>query len=538
MIDFLNQSELLPLAALYAETHYRFRFFPFSRYFRRQAEIIFDAPFRLEPGLALPVSLIIKDSHKFPLRIVSVHLQATSEGVTTEREFKLNNDVNSPLWHRIFDFDVSSLPPDVLNIKTQARVTDGKQTWTVSQDNHPKLTHAPFEVFKATDPLPSFPGWSIGELHCHSEFGCDHVEFGAPLEVYQKTAPAMGIDWVAITDHSYNLDDIPDDFLTDDPLLQKWKIFLAKIDSLNNTGNGALLIPGEELTCRSKQNKNIHLLVLDNSEFLHGSGDGAQKWFRTRSENSVVEALAKIKDTAFTAAAHPLVPFSWLQRLLVRRGKWEDLDLKHQKLDGWQICNGMWDEGFYAGLEKWKEEIIRGNRIPIFAGNDAHGNFNRFRQVKIPMLSLHENQDHIFGRITTRVRVKSGFEKSEIIKNIKDGKVYISDGPAIELSIIQNNKVLFSGDTAKSSKTGSIILRYKSSEEFGRLRFLRILGGDSNRETLIRQYTPKSDPFCKLFEGEISIPLTGSKYIRAEIETLNNSGKSYRAFANPIWLQN
>ncbi len=536
MINFNDFLELLPLTALYAETHYRFRFFPFSRYFRREAEVVFDTPIRLEPGVSLPVSLIIKDSKKFPLRIINVHLQATSKGVTSEEKIPLNTDISSSFWYRIFNLDISSLPDGEVAVEATAEVSDGRHTWTVQQDNHPLLSHAPFNVYKSADPMPAFPEWSAGELHCHSEFGFDQVEFGAPLEVYQKSAPSMGIDWVAITDHSYNLDDMPDDYLTDDPMLRKWKKFLEKVETLNQTRVGALLIPGEELTCRSALGKNIHLLVLDNLEFLHGTGDGAQKWLHTRSENSVAEALSKITDSAFTAAAHPLVPINWLQRLLVRRGRWEDQDLRQDKLMGWQICNGMWDKGFYSGLKKWIEEINRGKRVYIFAGNDAHGNFNRFRQIKIPMWTMHENQDHLFGKVTTRVRSRGRVRKNEIIENMKDGKSYISDGPAIELSIIQNNKILFSGDTADSNSTGSVRVRYKSSPEFGQLHFLKILGDDQNRESLIRQYTPESDPFCKSFKGEILLPLTGSKYIRAEIETENSNGKRYKAFTNPIWI--
>ena len=97
--------------------------------------------------------------------------------------------------------------------------------------------------------------------------------------------------------------------------------------------------------------------MIDNTEFLHGSGDGAQKWLLTRSENSVPEALEKIKNTSFTAAAHPLVPVNWLQRLLVKRGKWGNSDLNEKRIDGWQICNGMWDIGFTSGLKKWIGEI-------------------------------------------------------------------------------------------------------------------------------------------------------------------------------------
>jgi hypothetical protein len=48
--------------------------------------------------------------------------------------------------------------------------------------------------------------------------------------------------------------------------------------------------------------------------------------------------------------------------------------------------------------------LLTGKRCHIYAGNDAHGNFNRFRQVKLPILRLWEREAHLFGRVTTRVR--------------------------------------------------------------------------------------------------------------------------------------
>jgi hypothetical protein len=59
---------------LYAETHYHFRFAP-SLLYRRRPEIIADAPHRLEPGKALPVLLIIKDAHRFPVALQQVRAE-------------------------------------------------------------------------------------------------------------------------------------------------------------------------------------------------------------------------------------------------------------------------------------------------------------------------------------------------------------------------------------------------------------------------------------------------------------------------------
>ncbi len=53
----------------YFEMHYRFRYLPFSRYFKREPEILADAPHRLEPGRKLPLTILVKDAHRFPITL-------------------------------------------------------------------------------------------------------------------------------------------------------------------------------------------------------------------------------------------------------------------------------------------------------------------------------------------------------------------------------------------------------------------------------------------------------------------------------------
>ena len=67
---------LIPALALYPEIHYRFKYFPFSRYWRRTPEIIADAPCRLEPGQPLPLLFIVKCAHRFPLRLERIDIEA------------------------------------------------------------------------------------------------------------------------------------------------------------------------------------------------------------------------------------------------------------------------------------------------------------------------------------------------------------------------------------------------------------------------------------------------------------------------------
>ncbi len=534
---FPEINDLIPLIGLYAETHYRFRLFPFSLYYRRQPEIIFDAPHRLEPGIPLPVTLIIKDAHRFPITLNKVVIECSSEGHDVSEEIPLNMDISPPLRHKIFEIDVSNLPSSNMTVKATAHFSGGGKDHVVRQDNFSGLSHAPFRVFKAADPLPKMPGWEPGELHTHTEYGGDQVEFGAPLEAIATNARAIGLGWTALTDHSYNLDDFEDDYLHDDPELKKWHHFLEHVKGLNRERREVVLIPGEELTCRSSNGRNVHLLVLGEETFLPGGGDSAQRWFHTRSELTVEEALKQISETAFAAAAHPLTDTPLLESILVKRGRWLPADLSASRLDGWQILNGNPDKGFRRGLNSWIGALLRGERKYIYAGNDSHGNFNRFRQVRLPMMKLHEHHNHLFGKSLTHIRTEGKHDVESIITALKSGRATISNGPAIELNVVADNHTFHSGDVLPSSTQGDVCVRYASTIEFGRIVRLKISTADDNRETCLLEIDAKdkqilSDPY----QGKVMLPLNGRRYIRAELTTCTDDGTENLAFSNPIWI--
>jgi hypothetical protein len=520
--DILSRLEhLIPLAALYAETHYRFRWFPFSHYYRRQPEIIFDAPHRLEPDETLPVTLIVKDAHRFPLDIGDVVIRASGGGLTVVERFPLNISVGQPFWHKLFEVNVAGLPPGRALVEAELRgVCRGRRIVT-RQDNHPGLSHAPLILDKAADPLPALPGWSAGELHCHTEFGSDQVEFGAPLPVIARTAKAMGLGWAALTDHSYNLDDTEDDYLHDDPALPKWQRLWDETEQLNREAGGALLIPGEEVTVRSAKGRNVHLLVIGNKEFLPGSGDGAQKWFHTRSELSVAEALARLSPDAFAAAAHPFEPAAALERLLVGRGDWQPSDLAHLRLDGWQLLNDLPPSEVVPGLDALVKMLLTGKRCHIYAGNDAHGNFNRFRQVKLPMVRLWEREAHLFGRVTTRVRAPQPLTTAGVLKALKSGDAVVSTGPALSLE--------WKGNDADHQR---IIVRYATSSEFGAVSEISIHTARSDSEVVVARLRSDDGTLPDGWCGEAALPAKGGLYLRAELSTVTG----HRAWTNPLWV--
>jgi len=508
MIDDLLKTSL-PLLGLYAETHYRFPLFPFSRYYRREPEIIFDAPHRLEPGMALPVTLMIKDANRFPIELIEVILCAKSpHGEAITSRFPLNRFMECTFWYGIYDLDLSSLPPGMVEVNCSLVFKNRGKSRVVHNDNHIGLSNSPLRVYIAADPLPLLPGWQAGELHCHTSYGADYVEFGAPLEAIQRTSEAIGLGWAALTDHSYNLDDLPDDYLRQDPELIKWELLHEEASRLS-AGAKVTLLPGEELTVRNSVGRNVHLIILGNREFLHGSGDGAEKWFRTRSEFSIAEALAKITPDAVAIAAHPMVSTPQLEWLLVGRGEWSAEDLSHPRLDGWQIANGSWRPDFERGYSHWQNDCAAGNERRIYAGNDAHGNFNRFRQVRLPMLKLWEHNSNLFGKLRTHLKTPLKTAPG-LLNALKTAPVAISDGPAIEL--VQEGTV------------GT--LYWKTTAEFGSINRITLYERCNGSLKLITTELP-SGSYAQM-EGKHSFSTQGD-FIIARVTTRTLDGVPSRA---------
>jgi len=542
LIDIFAGNEfngMLPLAALYAETHYRFRFFPFSLYYRKQPEILFDTPLRLEPDEALPVFLMIKDAHLFPISAQKVTIIVRRGSHKITRQFMLNERVDRSFWFRIFHLDLKEFPAGELTVDASLEVisiANGRGS-IVHNDNHPGLSHAPFKVHKAADPLPLLPGWSAGELHCHTSFGTDQVEFGAPLSVYQSAAKAMGHRWVALTDHAYNLDDFPEDYLTNDPEQVKWAAFLAEVEQANRDDPSVILLPGEELTCRSSTGRNIHLLLIGQRNLLIGTGDDAQDWFNTRSELNVSEALAKIDPHTAAIAAHPLTPISFLEKLLINREVWTTSDLNQDGLNGWQIWNGQLDEGFQRGMNLWQAALDQGKKIYIYAGNDAHGNFNRYRQIRLPMLSMREDSCHLFGRVTTRLKTGQSCSEAAIIKALQSGNSVVSNGPALDIRVNSKSSAAGIGNQINIDQSSEVVMEYITTPEFGKVKEIKLFCGGKFEEQKLTKFIPENEANIHPWTGKLAHHFVGKDYLRAELITEDKTGRLCHCFTNPIWLK-
>jgi hypothetical protein len=527
--------EFLPLILLYPEVHYRFKYFPFSRYFKKEPEILVDLPYKTN-GSKLPVFLIIKDSDAYPILVWSIKFHFVfDDGSVHIKTVLLNKKIASRIFVEEFDF-VFEDKKGFVSLGTEIYAYCGRKLIRVVNDNFKGLG-TELECY-INDDEELFDNHFQGDLHFHSDHTSDQVEFGAPVQAAAKCAAAVGLDFFAVTDHSYDLDDDEQDYLKKDPELKKFTAM--KKDCESYSGDNMTIIAGEEVTVRNSLGRNVHLLVYE-QEFFEGKGDGAEKWLDTKSENSIGDVVSKINETGMVIAAHPFNKVPVLERFLVKRGKWSDEDILGNNITHLQILNGDFDDNFFAGLAEWKKLLLKGRKIFITAGNDAHGNFNLFRQVKFPMFSLTAENKQIFGKCRT-VATADSRSREDLIGSIKKGNIYITNGPHILFSVINSGGVYDQGSSfvvEPGYLEAEIFI--SSSAYSGSIKAVLVFRGSIN------SYSEKL-VWKKEFPEDIhsfneKIQLLNDKidhYIRIEVFTsaTHNNGKTlgHRAYSNPVWI--
>lgn len=525
----------LPLILLYPEIHYRFRYFPFSRYFLKEPEILLDIPYKSKNS-AFPVFMIVKDADIFPATVWSVKFHFVMEdGSFIIKTFIINEKITSKIFARTFEIDLEDKRGFVTVSALFQVYIKGKMKELINSNL--KGINSELEIYLG-DNEELFDNYLQGDLHYHSEFTSDQVEFGAPVDITVKCAEALGLDFFALTDHSYDLDDEEDNYLINDPELKKFE--RMKQSCTDNTNDRVTVIHGEEVTVRNSKDRNVHLLVYDR-EFFAGKGDSAEKWLETRSENTIFEVAHPAGHDALVAAAHPFNKTPLLEHLLVRRGKWTAEDVTTNGITHLQILNGVFDDNFFINLSAWTELLLKGEKIFIIAGNDAHGNFNLFRQIGFPMLKLTSKNKQIFGKCRT-VAYSVSKKKEDIIEAVKKGHCYITSGPHFIISVRNNSKIYSPGDSFKA-EPGDLEAEFfiNSSAYSGSIKGIIIYRGSihSYEEKIIWE----KEFIDSLYHFNERIDLTNDNidhYIRIEIYTSSTHGNGktleHRAYSNPIWI--
>ncbi len=501
------------LPVLYAETHYHLKFL-YPLYFKKEPEIIVDVPKRVIASLSeqIPILLIVKDADKYPVFIKNLYVKINAKNLHTKEKIIINKEIDSSWFSEILYVN----PPESINqylfITVNIEyISNGKIRNTIS-DNYFSLPRKPYICYYSSQNLPFPENWFAGDVHYHSNYTSDQVEFGADIKSTKIFAKVMGLNWFFVTDHSYDLDDFEDNYLKNDKNLNKWK--KLKRDVNKESTEDLKIVFGEELSAGNIKNENVHMLIINSEKFFIGRGDSAEKWFKNKPETTttqVIEELSK-NDNTLIIAAHPFEKIPILQKLTLNRGYWNDKDLRNIKF--LQIVNG--NENIFKEISLWKKLLLKGNKFIILAGNDAHGNFNYMKQIKIPFLKLFISNDQTFGKWLTVFNYPS----NNPVKAIKTGRVIITNGPFVSVYLNNNQRKYFIGETCPKGKY-YLNIEKKTNEEFGKIALIKILYGkyDTDKEINLK--------FTK------TVNLNDSGYIRAELIT----SKGYIAFTNPIWVE-
>ena len=505
---------MLAFPLLYAEIHYHFPFL-YPRYYRKEPEIIIDAPIRVCGSRCrnLPIVLIIKDANLFPIVVneleVKIFTKARSHIVKIPVEKSFNNKYES----QIFSLNIEAYPlNEWLLFAVKIHYECNGKSKSIWMDNYG--TKIPFRTYLEEQALPYPANWYAGDPHYHSNFTEDQVEFGADIKTTREIALCMGLDWFFVTDHSYDLDDKEDNFLVQDPLLTKWvkmKTTCRQIDSKK-----CRVIHGEEISIGNKKNENVHLLAINQNQFIYGSGDSAERWFRNKPEHLLFEIAQQHKQENLFIAAHPHEKVPFLQRLTLNRGNWQSSDYKQARIRFLQLINGH--GSIKKMIEYWRNLLLEGKKIWLVAGNDAHGNFNFMRQIKIPFWNIFAEKRQLFGKFHT---VFFHTDNNPIV-GFKKGCIIVSNGPFLNFTLADESENCYSIGEVYHKSTAIIQFERRTTQEFGDF---------SECNYFIGNLATQKEKKYKLTKRCI-IKLPSKGYIRCEAKTK----KDGIVITNPIWI--
>jgi len=517
---------LLPISAfaLYAETHFRFfRFFP-SVIFRSEPEIVFDLPRRLAPGKDLPVTLIINDIDRFPCELSHVSVSVSYTG-TPPALFTFDDPgahaVSHPLQRQsavyLFTIKRTALKTGCAFVNCKAVVRRGGAAIEVLNDNLVTASARPYCCLVTDAFLPGQERCSYGDLHVHSQFSQSHVEFGPPVSVIQTAAGAFGLDFLSITDHSYDLACDIGNYLARDAGRRRWELSCGETGRLR--GSRPIVLQGEEVSCRNRSGLVVHLCGAGQRQYVPGSRDGARLWFRQEPDLTVEQAALNIAEQhGLSFAAHPGSRVGLLQRLLLGRGAWRNQDVTG-RLDGLQALNSGFTRSWVRAKRLWLAALRRGMRLTLVGGNDPHGDFNRYRSIRKPFLMVTENFDRYLGFGRTGVYGRPENEAG-VIEALRLGRTFVTTGPFIGLYRDSGctEPAVGKPDLPIDTET-KLRLVVESSPETGALQVVTVNAWYAGCVEEIRLFSRTFTESCHRFIQEVDpglIPAGARGYIRAE----------------------
>lgn len=260
-------------------------------------------------------------------------------------------------------------------------------TFTLSDETAP----SPFPQRLGMSDVPhsgSEKGWYKGELHCHSYHSDGDSD---PLQVV-KRAEALGLDFLAITDHNV----------------------LSQQVKLRDAETNLMLIPGMEVT------------TYQGHWNIWGEGDWID--FRVHCEADMQQAVDTALEQGYMISCNHPKPYG---------PEWTYSDITNFHCI--EVWNGPWEVFNEDALAYWKKQLAQGKKIVAVGGSDCH-----FHQREHPAK---------LAQPTTYIHCQDAPSPARLLKALQEGHAFISEsaqGAEIYLSIgdaIMGDTINNSADT-------------------------------------------------------------------------------------------
>lgn len=421
-------------------------------------DVFSDAPWRVSPGETdISILLCIVDANYFDydLDSVKVYLDIDRDGVENDASDRLllEKQYDITVENKLYNlyeygelYDIISLPvsgTDRNGNPYNLKDISGKVYLHIKFEENGGLfdpdwdAHDNLRIELSDYSLPTIRNWYAGDTHYHSSYTDNLAESGGPIEATALVGKEIGLSWVTITDHSFDLDSDPSGSDSRNEA-GKWAYLTGECRDYSNPE--FLCILGEEISVVSEEGKYIHLLAYNisspikgegaNGDLLGGSekntdsnGDGKDDIAVTFNAVDVMENIRVLGGLSY--AAHP---FDCANSIL-NRGFWTLGDIENSDLTGLEI----WNEAdktaeLDVGLEVWKNLLLSGRKIFILAGSDAHGDFNHKESL------IESSWETAFGKVRTYIYSDS-LSKEGVLEALRNGNSILTEGPVLVFDV-------------------------------------------------------------------------------------------------------
>jgi hypothetical protein len=424
-------------------------------------------------------------------------------------------------------FSNQRLSKETVEVVLEVRYKDSKGAIkTLSTVHHIRLM----------DPLPEVPVSLLnefgnitlhaGDLHVHSCHGealdacfpsenciAETLQLSgsftfAQLEDQYK---ALGLDWFTATDHSYCInDEIEYQIIADEVADITNDTFIAYPDTeLSNREEGSQT-GGDigDLLCLGQMQAN-HMGAHGINSYKPGGDDGFLGF--CSGLDSFIDNVALIRaEGGYPIINHPASD-AW---------GWNSIDLtggiESNMLHGVEIWNGSFQSGQGGHVKFWTDMLLSGRILYAYSGSDTH--------------------DAAFAFGANHVLLQDAFNPENLKQALKDGRVFISNGHLLIITLNLAGQTLLMGDRhfipseVTAGITGIVNAHYDFGEDTSLITIFRGLVGTVSEEILCI-----SGPLSGsgVFTCEDNVSVNASSYYRAYSEDSANSKVTY---TNPVFL--